>query len=280
MACCGALLLGARRLPWWAVKLIAIQGGSIATSISVAFIHPMGVAPLYYVWPAMTAGYFGTRRDAVAQVLVTAGGFAGALAIEGHQIGAGGMVSGTVVVLAVVTAWVVYVAEMNTNLVDRLAEVASTDALTGLLNRHALTGAAERELARARAAGLPISVVLFDLDHFKRLNDNFGHGAGDEALRGFATILDEHASVADLVARWGGEEFLVVLFDRDAAAAERWASAVAERLARESVGLTTSAGVASAGPDDELETLLLAADRALYAAKAAGRNHVRLAAAA
>jgi diguanylate cyclase (GGDEF)-like protein len=132
---------------------------------------------------------------------------------------------------------------------------------------------------RARTSGLDLSLVFFDLDHFKAVNDSHGHAAGDEALRAFAQILEDECSVADLFARMGGEEFASVLFDADGAVANQFAEQTAAALARwcaqHPQQLTTSVGIAVLS--DQTATpaqMLIAADRALYAAKAAGRNRV------
>ncbi len=162
---------------------------------------------------------------------------------------------------------------------------AATDSLTGLLNRRAFNDAFTREVQRAVTSELPLTVVMFDLDHFKKLNDALGHSAGDDALAAFADIMRrECSSMTDVLARMGGEEFAVVLFDTGADGARRVADVIAEAFADWSrqrpttvmTGpLTTSAGIATFAPHCATPTeLLVVADRALYAAKAAGRNRV------
>jgi diguanylate cyclase (GGDEF)-like protein len=153
---------------------------------------------------------------------------------------------------------------------------AMTDPLTGHLNRRGLA-------ARYRAMGCPpAAAILFDLDHFKAVNDRHGHGCGDEVLAAFAAVLRDHTRDADLVARLGGEEFCVVLTglrDRKAVViAERVRAALGAFSLPTSAGhvaVTVSAGVAATDPEDpSLERLLVEADAALYVAKAAGRNRV------
>lgn len=157
------------------------------------------------------------------------------------------------------------------------------DPLTGLWNRrhieeelHALCGAARRH-------GFRVNVVLFDLDHFKSVNDRYGHAAGDAALKAAAACLRAQVRSEDVLGRWGGEEFLAVVPYEDAdgvrAMAERVRRGVAsvELSCGEGIScrLTTSVGVhGAAGEDAHPETLLAAADRALYEAKAAGRDRV------
>ncbi len=157
-----------------------------------------------------------------------------------------------------------------------LRTAALSDELTGLPNRRALDAFLRGAATDALRGGRPLSCVLIDLDHFKRVNDELGHDAGDRALCGVARILQAQVRASDMLARWGGEELLVVCpgADIDAAArlAERMRVAV-ERLRGELPSLTLSAGVAQAGADG-IEAMLHAADAALLRAKRAGRNRV------
>lgn len=157
---------------------------------------------------------------------------------------------------------------------------ARTDELTGIYNRRHFFGLAQQQIDVAKRYRRPVSVILFDLDYFKAINDRHGHQFGDEVLRRVARAASDHLRVSDVFARYGGEEFIVLLPDSDAAQAlnlsERIRSAVAAQpFEREgaSVAATISAGVAALdGSDDSLERVILRADRALYAAKAQGRN--------
>jgi diguanylate cyclase (GGDEF)-like protein len=160
--------------------------------------------------------------------------------------------------------------------------VSTHDPLTGLLNRGALDAEFERESSRAARSGTPYSLVILDIDHFKRVNDEFGHPAGDRVLRGIAGVLASVLRPHDSLARWGGEEFAVLLPDADAVGAvqvaERMRAAVDDAAfdtGRGSIRMTVSAGTATA-PDGTggMEALLAAADEALYRAKSAGRNRV------
>lgn len=158
-----------------------------------------------------------------------------------------------------------------------LEALANTDALTGLPNRRALYGAVERLLGTTDQ-GKPACLILLDLDHFKGINDRYGHNTGDAVLTQAATRLRGELRGGDAVGRWGGEEFLIVLPGADAAGGVQ----VAERLRRElgtlpfpEVGtVTASLGVAQAEPGDDLDRWVARADAALYRAKAAGRNRV------
>ena len=167
-------------------------------------------------------------------------------------------------------------------LVYRLQHLSQHDSLTGLLNRRAIENSLGKEAQRLQRFGEVYSVMLVDIDHFKRINDNLGHAAGDEVLRAVATILSEHAREVDRVARYGGEEFCVLLphTDHEGAlqAAERLRSAVHRSdipWQDELICVTISTGLATAqDPDEPLHALLKRADDALYRAKTEGRNRV------
>ncbi|MBZ9713396.1 GGDEF domain-containing protein [Deinococcus multiflagellatus] len=159
------------------------------------------------------------------------------------------------------------------------ATLARQDALTGLPNRRQLTSWLEDALPHV--SHQPLSVVLFDLDHFKRVNDTYGHDVGDQTLQLVGQVLRRCVRQRDRAGRWGGEEFLI-LVDGDAGAALAVAERVREALSREGLAqvgpVTISCGVAQAALHEPLDPLLRRADEALYRAKHAGRNTVKLAA--
>jgi two-component system chemotaxis response regulator CheY len=163
--------------------------------------------------------------------------------------------------------------------------LATRDSLTGLPNRRALSDHARIELSRAARARTTVGLILMDLDHFKRINDQYGHAAGDEALRRVAEVLQRNKRDYDFTGRWGGEEFLVLLpstsLEQSAIVAERVRKSVeAMRLdlgGGGSVELRASLGVVCAPPVTppvDFDDLLRQADGALYRAKADGRNRV------
>jgi diguanylate cyclase (GGDEF)-like protein len=163
---------------------------------------------------------------------------------------------------------------------DRLREQAERDWLTGLFNRRHLAGVLDRVDAEVRERPAPLSVAALDLDHFKSINDRFGHEVGDRVLTRAARLLEAAVRTTDVVARTGGEEFVVVMPDTDgpdaAACAERLRAAIAgERWETIAPGLaiTASIGVVSAHATGTGDLVRLA-DRRLYAAKRAGRNRV------
>ena len=169
---------------------------------------------------------------------------------------------------------------------EKLRLAATTDELTGLLNRRAFFAALDSELARATRSGSKFALALIDLDHFKSVNDRFGHAGGDEVLRRFAEIARETMRTADVIGRIGGEEFAVLMPDTDqvqsGVAGERLREAVARRrfvLASGALVPTTiSVGVAHWTAGEARDDLIARADEALYEAKESGRNRTRLAA--
>jgi len=167
----------------------------------------------------------------------------------------------------------------------RWERLATIDALTDLHNRRWLNTAFDRQLARCRTAGQPLSVVMLDIDHFKRYNDEHGHPAGDRALTVVARAMRDHLRPNDLAVRYGGEEFVVLLPNTDLRGAfriaERLRTSIAETpvLTQENQSLPAvniSLGVATADPESQegSDDLLARADVALYRAKDRGRNRV------
>jgi diguanylate cyclase (GGDEF)-like protein len=156
---------------------------------------------------------------------------------------------------------------------------ARTDALTGLLNRRGFETQMAFALALSRRSGRPLSLITIDVDHFKRVNDTYGHEAGDEVLRRLARTLEVRLRNSDVVARLGGEEFVALLPDTDLAGAQAIAQSLVAAMAGQQdpvVGLiTVSAGVASMRSlQDNGTDLLRRGDAALYEAKGQGRNRV------
>ncbi|RTL50355.1 MAG: GGDEF domain-containing protein [Bradyrhizobiaceae bacterium] len=159
---------------------------------------------------------------------------------------------------------------------------ASVDSLTGLLNRRGFGEATSRMIEREAKAGRPVTVLAFDIDHFKSVNDRFGHAAGDEVLKVFAHSVTSTLRITDLVGRVGGEEFAALLpcdLDEAVVAAERVREAFRDSgvaIDEEPLVTTVSIGVASGPANTELEVLLASADTALYRAKRGGRNRVEV----
>jgi eukaryotic-like serine/threonine-protein kinase len=165
----------------------------------------------------------------------------------------------------------------NARLFAQVQQLATTDGLTGVNNRRHFTELAGHQLSIARRNHRPLAALMIDIDHFKRINDTHGHGTGDEVIRTVAQTLQGSIRDPDVLCRYGGEEFAVIMSEMHGDAmdiAERLRSTVASSPIGP-VRVTVSIGVADLKPDDELEGLLARADEALYQAKAAGRNCVR-----
>jgi two-component system, NtrC family, C4-dicarboxylate transport sensor histidine kinase DctB len=159
-----------------------------------------------------------------------------------------------------------------------LARQVDTDALTGALNRQGFNEAMAREVSRSRRHGQPLAVVMVDIDHFKRVNDEFGHAAGDQVLVRTANLLRSCVRESDAVARWGGEEFVVIApmtgEEGGVSLAEKLRAIMAATHLGPRDAVTASFGVAELEADDTIDTLLQRADGALYRAKESGRNRV------
>ena len=163
-----------------------------------------------------------------------------------------------------------------------LQELSITDKLTGVYNRHHLDEVLNEEFERAARYNRPLSIVLFDLDNFKEVNDHFGHQTGDTVLKDFAALVTASIRQSDIFGRWGGEEFLLICPESTA----QQSSAVADKVRRLMADhpfpggfcQTVSAGVSENGGFDNADQLILAADRQLYSAKSSGRNRVLIAA--
>ena len=164
---------------------------------------------------------------------------------------------------------------------QRIAALATTDALTELPNRRGFNILAGQALQEAKRSQSPLHALLIDLDHFKQLNDTYGHLAGDEVLRRFARQLRSSMRQADIICRWGGEEFILLLKDTDSSTAQQLAEKIRAQteqsrypFAGVNLQVTTSLGLTAMRADDSLDSLLGRADKALYRAKESGRNRL------
>lgn len=202
------------------------------------------------------------------------------------------LILGAAFLVVALAVWIsLYFSRLNTalrrevaqrqRLQEDLERLANTDALTGLPNRRHFMAQLASELARRQRYGHPLSLLMLDLDHFKQINDQWGHGVGDEALRLFADSVQCCLRTQDMAGRQGGEEFAILLPETAENVACHVAERIRARLEQTPVptgtghcAMTVSIGVAEAREGDSMETLMHRADEALYAAKQRGRNRV------
>ncbi len=250
---------------------------TLLVSLGIHFTEQRtGVYSLFYVWIALEAVFFLSRRAAFLQIIPMAIALALVLADE-RPPGAEeqwAITVGTVLLVGVLVGLLKAHAE---RLIARLADAAHSDPLTELRNRRGFQELLAVELDRGRRTGHPVSLLVADLDHFKRVNDELGHPAGDKVLQAFAAQMRRLSRSIDTTARLGGEEFALLLPEtpkHDALlVAERLRRAVRTAFVDGQVPLTVSIGVACS-PDDGStpDDLLRAGDQALYAAKQLGRD--------
>jgi diguanylate cyclase (GGDEF)-like protein len=276
------------------VVLLVAVGPRLPLAAMIA-LGPLGVAgialalsttsgttdgAILYSWPVLWEAYFFGRRGTI--LIIVCVGIAHALALVAMPDGAGNLdrwidVMASVVVIGTV---VEILASRNRMLVERISGEARVDELTGLLNRRGFDERAGTELAHARRERTSLAVVCFDLDFFKRVNDEFGHEVGDLVLANVAECFRREARQIDVVARMGGEEFVALLPGAGLEEARSFAERVRVAVQRSAPGgvprVTASAGAAATMAPERLEDLMKAADMALYAAKAEGRNRTVL----
>jgi diguanylate cyclase (GGDEF)-like protein len=272
-ALCGLLVLTTRPRRWvmqgFVLLSILFLSGLMATS------DPIGTGPFFFLWPVVYAAYFCSPRMLATTVGLMAGTLPIGLALNASSHLKMDTFTGTLSSVGLMAVLIGTMTRRETRLRAELALAADTDPLTGLLNRRAFNPEFAALVAEAVELDAPISVVMLDVDHFKRFNDDHGHIAGDEALRRVAVLLNRHSGEHDLVARFGGEEFAVALPGADADGARRYAERLGCVLAQEAdvaLRVTLSAGIATLSEElDTVDALFSRADDALYAAKDAGR---------
>jgi diguanylate cyclase (GGDEF)-like protein len=276
-----AVLVGiGPRLPRAALALLG-PIGVVLIAYALTATTGAGDGAVLYMWPVLWTTFFFGRRGAISIVACVGAAHATTLLLLPAASSYPGRWVDVMVSVSVVAVVILTLVHRNDLLLTRLADEARTDALTGLLNRRGFEERAVFELAHARREAHPIAAVMFDIDYFKRINDERGHEIGDRVLARIGGLLAAHARDIDVVARLGGEEFVVLLpgcASYDAAVfAERVRAALA---ADDGAGLPVvrvSAGVLSALAPSNIEAMLQGADAALYSAKRAGRNRTAIA---
>jgi diguanylate cyclase (GGDEF)-like protein len=257
----------------------AIVLGTLLVSVHAwsAEHEPALSGEMLYVWLGLYAAYFFSPRQAAAQLAYMASAY---LAVRVATTRLDAVAAGWLTLVGILfpaAGLLRAVRDGVTQLVNRLSEAALTDTLTGLRNRLALDRELHVEVERALVVNQPLSVVIGDLDYFKSVNDRLGHRAGDEALVRAGRVLLQHRRAGDSIARTGGEEFTILLpgaTEHEAyLLSERMRMAVEREFRGDPAVLTFSFGIASF-PDHgrSADSVLEAADQALYAAKALGRN--------
>ncbi len=276
----GALFIVARDvIPLVGYHLAALCGIALITASIDLFGTPSNNNDLFYLYVAGFTFYFFRPIEAIAYTLVVLVAYGW---VEGH-VGYGRVETVNLFLLAgvmlMVGGMLNVVAGKSRALVSELDRQATTDALTGLLNRRGLQRIVDTEMLRSDRRGGPFSLLIGDLDHFKSVNDRLGHMGGDMALERAAASLAAEGRRMDSIARIGGEEFAMLMPDTGAdkalIAAERFRARVSAAFEGRPVELTISIGIASYPRDGRSwEELLDAADTALYAAKDGGRDQV------
>ena len=262
----------------WVVRLSVIYGILLVRALMAA-ARPIEATPFFYLWPMLFSAYFFSRRDVAIDLLVMWSTLGVALSVWSNDPTKPVMFMGVGVSVTLTAVVVTLLREHLTAVIGQLAEASATDYLTGLSNRRAFDADLQRQIDRSDRSRLPLALAVFDLDHFKQINDRFGHATGDRALSDFAALLRREQRSGDTLARIGGEEFAVLLFGADLHDARVFAERIGRELntlaAADGMSLSASAGVAALGDDARTPSaLLVAADRALYAAKTAGRRRV------
>ncbi len=248
-----------RRAPAVLMQLLMALG-AVTVSVMVANARTSGGAMLVafaYPWTAMYVAHFFSRRAVFAQSLLISVGFGVGLIVGG--------LPNVAIDWVVVTATVWSTGIVLSNLSESLRQRADTDPLTGLLNRNGFLAVAVRERAIAERTRDPLTLALLDLDGFKQINDRLGHAAGDRLLADLARGWRERLRAGDILARHGGDEFVLLL----PATSPREADGVLGRLYLDGLPVSWSVGVSEWSPAEDLDACLARADRSLYRVKQA-----------
>jgi diguanylate cyclase (GGDEF)-like protein len=276
---CALLAVANERVPEWTYHPIGVVGTAISTAAAYGWGSGSAYGPLLYVWVTIFAFYVFSRGAALVHLALMAAAYALALVLEDP---AENPLDGWIATVITLFGTGLFVAEVRDRLADvihRLRDAAHRDSLTDLLNRRGFQRIFDTELERARRGDQPLSLIVGDLDRFKRVNDLHGHAAGDAVLRRVADAIRGAKRGFDSAARIGGEEFALLAPDADEHGAymlaERIRAAVFEALTEqgEEGQLTISFGISTFPLHGQsADGLLRTADQALYAAKRLGRN--------
>jgi diguanylate cyclase (GGDEF)-like protein len=274
------LVLIGPRLPRRALAALGPIGvATIAYALSATI--GAGDGAVLYMWPVLWSTFFFGRRGAISIVACVGVAHAITLLVLPASSSYPGRWVDVMVSVSVVAVVVLTLVRRNDLLLTQLAEEARTDALTGLLNRRGFDEHASVELAHARREDRLIAVVTFDIDYFKHINDEFGHEIGDRVLARIGELLAAQSRDIDVAARFGGDEFVVLLPGCTSAEAELFVQRVRGELAAdhppELPRVPVSAGIISTVAPTSIEAMLQGSDSALYNAKRAGRDRTVIA---
>ena len=212
-ALCAFLVVANERIPEWTYHPIGVLGTAIATAAAYGWGTASAYGPLLYVWVAIFAFYVFTRGAALVHLALMAAAYALALALEDPAENPLDGWIATVITLFGTGLFVLEVRDRLAGVIERLREAAHRDSLTNLLNRRGFQDVFDKELERARRADQPLSLVVGDLDRFKRVNDAYGHAVGDAVLKRVADAIGGAKRSFDSAARIGGEEFALLAPD-------------------------------------------------------------------
>jgi diguanylate cyclase (GGDEF)-like protein len=274
-----ALLAGGPRLPYCVLALLGPLGVAL-TSYALATTPAAGDGAVLYALPVLWTTLFYGRRGAIVILSCVAVGHAIVLLSLPSAFGYPGRWLDVMVAACSISLVVLALERRNQLLVARLVSEARTDSLTGLLNRRGFDERAAIELAHARRDGAPMALATFDLDYFKRINDEWGHELGDRVLARVGELLEQESRDIDVAARMGGEEFVVLLPGSDSEGAEAFTERVRVALAAgdppDLPVVRVSAGILATRWPDDIQAMLQRADSALYEAKRSGRDQTVL----
>lgn len=247
--------------------MLLCLGGMLAT------IYIKGPGQIYWAYPAMVAAFYLLEvREAVAACIVSTVALIPPLA----PVFSGFALAGIIITLILTNAFAYAFATISRNQRDQLMKLATKDALTGAGNRWALQQKLDDIISSRVRTNEPSSLLLIDLDHFKQVNDAFGHAVGDQILVNLTEVINLRIRVTDSLYRIGGEEFVVVVEGQDLDKAQHLAEQLRTLVEANELGpqqsVTISLGVAELGANETAASWLQRADDALYTAKRAGRN--------
>jgi diguanylate cyclase (GGDEF)-like protein len=270
----GGLLTLGPRMPRWALALLGPLGVALI-AYALATTSGAGDGAVLYALPVVWTTLFWGRRGAIAILACVGVGHAAALSALPAASSYPGRWVDVMVSACSIAVVILALEQRNAQLVARLAGEARTDSLTGLLNRRGFHERASIELAHAKREGTRIAVAAFDVDSFKRINDNWGHDVGDRVLAHIGQLLSAECREIDVAARLGGDEFTVLLPGGDSDDACAFTERIRLALQSSFSGLPAigiSAGVFACGSPATIDQLLQRADSALYESKRSGRN--------